>query len=67
MNNKPIKTLIMGKAVNCFAFRDNGCCCLTVAECENCKFYKTNEQLKEEQELTKIRLAKLELQSIYSY
>ena len=45
---------------DCFAYKRNSCMALNVKQCENCSFYKTQEQFNKDQEKALDRIYSLD-------
>lgn len=61
-NDKYVKLVKDGKAVNCFALNGAGTCrALKETSCHNCKFFKTKERIEAERRAAQERHTKLDL------
>lgn len=49
---------LKNKRISCFAYSDTGCSAATRNDCENCPFYKTKQQVQEEQIRSEFRIRK---------
>lgn len=49
---------LKNKHTSCFAYSDTGCRATTRNDCENCPFYKTKQQVLDEQIKSEVRIRK---------